>query len=182
MANEFTSDVLNIGYLGTLHDFDNRKLDRVLRSIIDLSTENSVYSHDEITVSYRHVGPLHFDFLNIPVVLRYNTGIILLEKVEKPVLLQSQGILLDFGAYDADSKSPDGHQGHNLLLVWATKEAQKPTVYMVHGIEEEVEMDLLRSKMKLDESDILMVNDPNKQDSLKKILQKLVEISLPDTF
>ena len=48
---------------------------------------------------------------------------------------------------------------------------------MVHGVEELVEMGLLKSKMMLEESDILMVNDDADPNSLKKILQKLVEIT-----
>ncbi len=177
MPNQTFSEILNMGYLGTKHGFDVDKLDRVMRSIIALSAEASDYVRDEITTVYPDVGPLHFDFLRAPLMFRFNTGIFLWETIEKPVILQSQGILVDFGVYNPYRKNTDGHPSHTLYLVAATKRYQKPTVYMVHGVEEQIEMDVLRSKMRLEELDILMVNDPNDPDSLKEILKKLVEIT-----
>lgn len=178
MKDKTPPDMLNICYLGTLSGDDIDKLDRVLRFIIDLSTEASIYIRDDITVAYRdEVGPLHFDFLPMPIILKFNSGIIAWESFEKPLIQQAQGILLDLGAYRPDLKTTDAHPGTNPILVATTQIFQKPTVYMVHGIEEEIEMELLRSKMKLNESDILMVNKPNDPDSLKKILKKLIEIA-----
>ncbi|MCA9919982.1 MAG: hypothetical protein KC445_18625 [Anaerolineales bacterium] len=176
MTNQTLPEIFNIGYLGTNTNSDH--LDKMLRSIIDLSTDASDYIHDRITVAYRSVGPLHFNFLPVPFILRYNTGILVWERIEKPLILQSQGILVDFGVYLAHSKNTDGYPDSKPFLVWATKRFQKPTVYMVHGVEEQVEMGLLKPKMMLEESDILMVNDEADPDSLKKILQKLVEITL----
>lgn len=176
MTNQTFPKALNIAYLGTNTNSD--KLDKVLRSIIDLSTDASDYVHDRITIAYRHLGPLHFNFLPVSFILRYNTGILVWEGIEKPLILQSQGILIDFGNYLPHSKNTDGYPDSKSFLVWATKRFQKPTIYMVHGVEEQVEMDLLKSKMMLEESDNLMVNDATNPDSLKKILQKLGEITI----
>ena len=177
MTDKTPPDMLNICYLGTLSGDDIDKLDRVLRSIVDLSEEASFYEHELITVAYHdEVGPLHFDFLPMPIILKFNTGIIAWESFEKPLIQQAQGVLLDFGAYRPHLKTTEAHPGTNPILVATTKVFQKPTVYMVHGVEAEIEMELLRSKMKLNESDILMVNEPNDPDSLKKIIKKLIEI------
>ncbi len=173
-----TGQTLNICYFGTKRGFDVDKLDKVLRAIVDVSEEASVYAYDEITTAYPHLGPLHFDFLPMPLILRYNTGIVVWESIEKPLLLQSQGVLLDLGIYQTHSKMTDGDLSNNLLLVAATKKFQKPTIYMVHGVEEQIEMDLLKAKMRLEESDVLMVYDKSAPISLKEILQKLVNVIL----
>lgn len=113
----------------------------------------------------------------MPIILKFNLGIIAWESFERPLIQQAQGVLLDLEAYRPDLKTTDAHPGTNPILVATAQIFQKPTVYMVHGVEAEIEMELLRSRMKLNESDILMVNKPNDPDSLKKILKKLIEIA-----
>jgi hypothetical protein len=167
-------DALNIGYLTA--NISSEKLERILHSITDLSAGTPAHYKARLRVD-RIVGPLRFDFLPNPLILRCNTGIGgLWEQIEKPILLQSQGILVDFGSYLPHLKNTDGYPGHSQFLVFITKEkVPRPTIYMVHGVEEQIEIDLLKSKMRLEESDILMVNNTSNPDSLKKILQKLVQ-------
>ncbi len=174
LATEQTyPDALNIGYLTA--NTSSEKLDRILHSIIDLSAEATVL--DKNKFSHGIVGPLRFDFLPSPLILTCNTGICgLWEQMEKPILLQSKGILVDFGSYLSHSKNTDGYPGHGQFLVFITKEKiPRPTIYLVHGVEGQIEIDLLKSKMRLEEADILMVNDPSNPASLKKILRKLVQ-------
>ena len=148
------------------------KADDFLRAIVDLSRDSGIYEFDSIIAGYEHTAPLHFDFLDTPIVLRYTIAGYPYE-LQPNNIQPSQCILYDLGNYSENMDVPDGYFERNVL---ETERLNLPMIYLVNGARHS-QLDALKQKIHIAMPENLMIYDHSELDSFKEILIRLVEIA-----
>ncbi len=156
----------------------NEEADKFLRAIIDLSEDSDFYAGDSIIAGYVHTGALHFNFLKTSILFRYTiAGLDFDHKYQLKLIEPSQCILYDLGNYTESMDAPDRYSEKNLLK---TEKLNLPMVYFVYG-KKDIQLDILRSKVRVATPENLMIYDSSESDSLREILKRLVRVTTEQT-